>query len=329
MRAALSTTKAADARCSGCACPSRARACASVPCERAGGVAAADDVAVRSYKAVSSGIKVTAWPVTFAVLMVFKGRACLRPLLLRPTVFFAVCCPPPCHVTLALYSQSNIFLHLCARGPGDHVTLLREEVMSADEHQRWLATRPGLCSSPLRYVRPRLRAAYRPYTAAPSYFVCVRERRVGGGYTRRARAVSRCLFAFRCFECWLSGPVAVHVSRNLFMRLGMCVWARGCRTNEMVGARVQGATGTGGCQSKGQRGRAAKVRAAGACCCGVVVALRSSVSAAVRRCPSRRHARRHHALRQSWSTTQERDVSCVGNALRARGAWWRRSVARG
>jgi hypothetical protein len=28
---------------------------------------------VRSYRTVSSGIQVTSWPVTFAVLMVFKG----------------------------------------------------------------------------------------------------------------------------------------------------------------------------------------------------------------------------------------------------------------
>ena len=48
----------------------------SVPYQRTRDVATADSMAVRSYKTVSSGIKVTSWPVTFGVLMVFKGTVC-------------------------------------------------------------------------------------------------------------------------------------------------------------------------------------------------------------------------------------------------------------
>ena len=150
-------------------------------------------------------------------------------------------------------------LRFCARGAGDHVTLLREEIMSADEHQRWLRTRPGPCSARLCSVRAG----------------CVRERRGRRVHAPGAGRLSRCLFPCRSSRsCPACCPACCSLSVHA---LGMCVRVRACRTNEMVGARVQGATGTGGCQGGGAA-RAAQVGAArrmwlslphvvAACCC--------------------------------------------------------------
>jgi len=179
----------------------------SVPCQRAGDVATAYGVAVRSYKAVSSGIKVTAWPVTFAVLMVFKGRShCPFAVWLLPG-----CCLVAACVRCVLHPHGTSHAH------ADYTDALT--IKHVLTRSRTRARRPRHASARGAHVGRRAPAlgAHAPWSVLLSSLfraraVCARGERAAG--TRAARWQSLPVSALAAVPCACFG-LSFHASRHM------------------------------------------------------------------------------------------------------------------